>query len=161
LAIIPLQITAPLILIVSLSTIFGFQILSVHSKDSAILKSAVAGMLFSLAASFLLIPRFKQEGAAYIILCTELLVLSLFIYFSSKVVQFQNTKQVVIREIIFAIPYFILPYLISTLVTGAIIKLLIVLSCSLLWFIAVHFFFVKTSVFRTLVTDIFISRIKK
>jgi O-antigen/teichoic acid export membrane protein len=37
LAIIPLQITAPLILIVSLSTIFGFQILSVHSKDSAIL----------------------------------------------------------------------------------------------------------------------------
>jgi hypothetical protein len=35
------------------------------------------------------------------------------------------------------------------------------LSCSLLWFIAVHFFFVKTSVFRTLVTDIFISRIKK
>jgi O-antigen/teichoic acid export membrane protein len=161
LAIIPLQITAPLILIVSLSTIFGFQILSVHSKDSAILKSAVAGMLFSLTASFLLIPRFKQEGAAYIILCTELLVLSLFIYFSSKVVQLQNTKQVVIREIIFAIPYFILPYLISTLVTGTIIKLLIVLSCSLSWFIAIHFFFVKTSVFRTLVTDIFISRIKK
>jgi uncharacterized membrane protein len=89
------------------------------------------------------------------------LVLSLFIYFSSKVVQLQNTKQVVIREIIFAIPYFILPYLISTLVTGAIIKLLIVLSCSFLWFIAVHFFFVKSSVFRTLINDIFISRIKK
>jgi O-antigen/teichoic acid export membrane protein len=161
LAVTPLQITAPLILIVSLSTIFGFQILSVHSKDSAILKSAVAGMLFSLVASFLFIPRFKQEGAAYTILCTELLVLSLFIYFSSKVVQLQNTKQVVTREIIFAIPYLILPYLISTIVTTSIIKLLIVLSCSLLWFIAVHFFFVKTSVFRTLVTDIFISRIKK
>jgi O-antigen/teichoic acid export membrane protein len=161
LAILPLQITAPLILIVSLSTIFGFQILSVHSKDSAILKSAVAGMLFSLVASFLLIPRFKQEGAAYIILCTELLVLSLFIYYSSKVVQLQNTKQVIIREIIFSIPYFIFPYLISTFVTAIIIKLLIVLSCSLLWFIAVHFFFVKTSVFRTLVTDILISRIKK
>ena len=160
LAIIPLQITAPLILIVSLSTIFGFQILSVHSKDSAILKSAVAGMLFSLVASFLLIPRFKQEGAAYIILCTELLVLSLFIYFSSKVVQLQNTKQVIIREIIFAIPYFIFPYLISNFVTGVIIKLLIVLSCSLVWFISVHFYFIKKSVFKTLLTDIFISRIK-
>jgi O-antigen/teichoic acid export membrane protein len=161
LAIIPLQITAPLILIVSLSTIFGFQILSVHSKDSAILKSAVAGMLFSLIASFLLIPKFKQEGAAYIILCTELLVLSFFIYFSTKVVQLKNTKQVVLREIAFAIPYCIIPYLISTMALPIIIKLIVVLISALLWFIVVHFFIVKTSVFKTLVMDIFMNRIKK
>jgi O-antigen/teichoic acid export membrane protein len=161
LAIIPLQITSPLILIVSLSTIFGFQILSVHSNDSAILKSAIVGMLFSLIASFLLIPRFKQEGAAYTILFTELLVLSLFIYFSSKVVQLQNSKQVIIREVIFALPYLILPYVISILSLTPIIKLLTVLFCSLLWFVSVHFFFVKASVFKTLVTDLFMSRIKK
>jgi O-antigen/teichoic acid export membrane protein len=161
LAIIPLQITAPLILIVSLSTIFGFQILSVHSKDSAILKSAVAGMLFSLIASFLLIPKFKQEGAAYIILCTELLVLSFFIYFSAKVIQLKNTKQVILREIAFAVPYCIMPYLISTIQLSIITKLIFVLSSSLLWFIVVHFFIVKTSVFQTLVMDLFPSRIKK
>jgi len=161
LAIIPLQITAPLILIVSLSTIFGFQILSVHSKDSAILKSAVAGMLFSLIASFLLIPKFKQEGAAYIILCTELLVLSFFIYFSTKVVQLKNTKQVVLREIAFAIPYCIIPYLISTMALPIIIKVIVVLISALLWFILVHFFIVKTSVFKTLVMDLFMRRIKK
>jgi len=160
-AIIPLQITAPLILIVSLSTIFGFQILSVHSKDSAILKSAVAGMLFSLIASFLFIPKFKQEGAAYIILCTELLVLLFFIYFSSKVVQLKNTKQVVLREIAFAIPYCIIPYITTTISLPTITKLIIVLSISLLWFVVVHFFIVKTSVFKTLVMDIFMSRIKK
>jgi O-antigen/teichoic acid export membrane protein len=161
LAIIPLQITAPLILIVSLSTIFGFQILSVHSKDSAILKSAVAGMLFSLTASFLFIPKFKQEGAAYIILFTELLVLLFFIYFSSKVVQIKNTKQVVLREIACAIPYCIIPYLISTMALPTITKLIFILSSSLLWFIVVHFFIVKTSVFKTLIMDIFIGRIKK
>jgi O-antigen/teichoic acid export membrane protein len=160
LAITPLQITAPLILIVSLSTIFGFQILSVHSKDSAILKSAVAGMFFSLIASFLLIPKFKQEGAAYIILCTELLVLSFFIYFSSKVVQLKNTKQFVLREIAFAIPYCIIPYLISIMALPTITKLIVVLISALLWFIVVHFFIVKTSVFKTLVMDIFLSRIK-
>jgi len=161
LAIIPLQITAPLILIVSLSTIFGFQILSVHSKDSAILKSAVAGMLFSLVASFLLIPKFKQDGAAYIILFTELLVLLFFIYFSSKVVQLKNTKQVILREIAFGIPYCIIPYIISTISLPTITKLIIVLSISLLWFVVVHFFIVKTSVFKTLVMDIFMNRIKK
>ena len=161
LAIIPLQITAPLILIVSLSTIFGFQILSVHSKDSAILKSAVAGMLFSLIASFLLIPKFKQEGAAYIILCTELLVLSSFIYFSSKVVQLKNTKQIILKEIAFAIPYCIIPYLISTMSFPIIIKVIVVLTSALLWFIVVQFFIVKTSVFKTLVMDIFMNRIKK
>ena len=160
-AIIPLQITAPLILIVSLSTIFGFQILSVHSKDSAILKSAVAGMLFSLVASFLFIPKFKQDGAAYIILFTELLVLLFFIYFSSKVVQLKNTKQVILREIAFAIPYCFIPYMISTISLPTITKLIIVLSSALLWFVVVHFFIVKTSVFKTLVMDIFIGRIKK
>ena len=160
-AIIPLQITAPLILIVSLSTIFGFQILSVHSKDSAILKSAVAGMLFSLVASFLFIPKFKQVGAAYIILFTEILVLLFFIYFSSKVVQLKNTKQVILREIAFAIPYCFIPYMISTISLPTITKLIIVLSSALLWFVVVHFFIVKTSVFKTLVMDIFIGRIKK
>ena len=160
-AIIPLQITAPLILIVSLSTIFGFQILSVHSKDSAILKSAVAGMLFSLLASFLFIPKFKQDGAAYIILFTELLVLLFFIYFSSKLVQLKNTKQVILREIAFAIPYCIIPYMISTISLPTITKLIVVLSSALLWFIVVQFFIVKISVFKTLVMDIFIGRIKK
>lgn len=160
-AIVPLQITAPLILIVSLSTIFGFQILSVHSKDSAILKSAVAGMLFSLVASFIFIPKFKQAGAAYIILFTELLVLLFFIYFSSKVVQLKNTKQVILREIAFAIPYCIIPYMISTIGLPTITKLIIVLTSALLWFFMVHFFIVKTSVFKTLVMDILKRRIKK
>jgi O-antigen/teichoic acid export membrane protein len=160
-AITPLQITAPLILIVSLSTIFGFQILSVHSKDSAILKSAVAGMLFSLVASFLFIPKFKQVGAAYTILFTELLVLSFFIYFSTKVIQLKNTKQVIVREIVFAIPYFILPYLVALIVTAALTKLIVVLFCSILWFVLVHFYFVKTSAFKILIMDLFISRIKK
>lgn len=160
-AVAPLQITAPLILIVSLSTIFGFQILNVHSKDRAILKSAVVGMLFSLTASFLLIPKFKQLGAAYTILFTELLVLSFFIYFSSKVIQLKNTKQVIVREIVFALPYCILPYLISIIATTALIKLMLVLFCALIWFILVHFFLVKTSAFKILVTDLFLSRIKK
>ncbi len=161
LAVKPLQITAPLILIVSLSTIFGFQILSVHSKDGAILKSAVVGMMFSLIASFLLIPKFKQVGAAYIILCTELLVLSFFIYFSSKVIQLKNTKQVILREIVFAIPYFILPNFVATIVSAPLPKLIIVLFCALLWFVLVHFLFVKTSAFKILVNDLFINRINK
>ena len=150
-----------MILIVSLSTIFGFQILSVHSKDSAIPKSAVVGMLFSLIASFILIPKFKQEGAAYTILCTELLVLLFFIYYSSKVIQLKNTKKVIVREIVFAIPYFIIPYLVALIVSAAPTKLIIVLFFALLWFVLVHFFFVKTSAFKILVNDLFNSRIKK
>ncbi len=160
-AVTPLQITAPLILIVSLSTIFGFQILSVHSKDSAILKSAIVGMLFSLIASFLLIPKFKQDGAAYIILCTELLVLSFFIFYSSKVIQLKNTKALIAREIVFAIPYLILPYLVALIVTAAVLKLILVLFCAFIWFVLVHFYFVKISAFKILLTDLFISRIKK
>jgi O-antigen/teichoic acid export membrane protein len=73
-AIAPLVITAPLVLIVSLSSIFGFQVLSALSKDKSILVSALMGMFVSIFLSFLLIPNLKENGAAITILITELTV---------------------------------------------------------------------------------------
>ena len=88
-------------------------------------------------------------------------VLFFFIYYSSKVIQLKNTKEVIVREIVFAIPYFILPYLVALIVTAAVPKLILVLFCAFIWFVLVHFYFVKTSAFKILITDLFISRIKK
>ena len=109
-SILPLQITSPLIIIVSLSTIFGFQILSVHTRDKYILKAAVSGMLVSLIFSFLLIPRYHEIGASITILLTEIVVLSSFIYASFQLVQLSNTRKLIYNEIIALLPYLLIVF---------------------------------------------------
>ena len=83
-AIIPMQITSILILIVGLSSIFGFQILSIYQMDQEMLKVALIGMLSSLFLFFLLVPRYNAIGAAVSILLTEIIVCIGFIYFSQN-----------------------------------------------------------------------------
>ena len=70
-AILPLQITAPLIFIISLSGIFGFQVLSAVGKDQSIFIAALIGMFTSIIAAIAWVPTFKEVGAAYTILLTE------------------------------------------------------------------------------------------
>lgn len=161
LAILPLQITTPLILIVSLSTIFGFQILSVHGKDQQILIAALSGMVFSLVISFLIIPHYKQNGAALTILFTELLVLSLFIYFSRKIVKINNSISIVFKELFYALPYVFIVFFVKYNLSSIINTVLIILTCSLIWFFVLHYLLLKSSVFKKLTIGIFTRRIKK
>lgn len=161
LAILPLQITSPLILIVSLSTIFGFQILSVHSKDKQILIAALSGMVFSLVVSFLIIPHYKQNGAALTILFTELLVLSLFIYFSRKIVRIYNSTSIVFKELFYALPYVFIVFFVKHNMISVLNTVLIILAFSLIWFFMLHYLLLKSSVFKKLTNGIITRRIKK
>jgi len=104
-AVLPLQITSPIILIVSMSTVFGFQILSALSRDREILISAVSGMLLSILLSFILVIKYKEIGEAITILITELLVCALFVYFSKKYYSLKKYNNVVYEQLLSIIPY--------------------------------------------------------
>jgi len=115
-AVIPMQITSLLILIVSLSSIFGFQILSIYQMDSQLLKVALIGMLSSIILFFILVPRYNAIGAAISILLTELIVCIGFIYFSKgKYSHIRFLKSIFIQFLfytfILSIHYIIVPYL--------------------------------------------------
>jgi O-antigen/teichoic acid export membrane protein len=115
-AVIPMQITSLLILIVSLSSIFGFQILSIYQMDSQLLKVALIGMLSSIILFFILVPRYNAIGAAISILLTELIVCIGFIYFSKgKYSHIRFLKSILIQflfySLIISIHYIIVPYL--------------------------------------------------
>jgi len=161
LAVLPLRITTPLIIIVSLSTIYGFQILSVHAKDKQILLAAIAGMVFSLALSFLIIPIYKQNGAAVTILLTEALVLSVFIYFSRKIIKINNSIQFLLKELIYALPYCVITFVIKEQSYTPIITVTAILIFSCIWFLALHFKILKTTVLQSFVSGIILKRIKK
>ncbi len=147
-AILPLQITAPLILIVSLSSIFGFQVLSALSKDRQILYSAVIGMLVSIILSVLLVPQYKEVGEAITILLTELAVCLSFIYFTMKNFRVGGLRKMFLKLFISAIPYTFFILIFKNIVSDSVTRLISVTIISLIWFCIYHLFVLKTSYFK-------------
>ncbi len=147
-AILPLQITAPLILIVSLSSIFGFQVLSALAKDRQILYSAVIGMLVSIILSVLLVPHYKEVGEAITILVTELSVCLSFIYFTMKNFKVGGLRKMFLKLFISAIPYTLFILIFKNIVSDSVTRLLSVTIISLIWFCIYHLFVLKTSYFK-------------
>ena len=146
-AVLPLQITAPLILIVSMSSIFGFQVLSALSKDRFILYSAIIGMLVSVVLSFLLVPHFKENGEAVTIMLTELSVSLAFIYFTLKHFSLKSYAPIFYNQLISLIPYLIIVYAAKYLVQIEIIRMLFIGFASIIWFLVYHLMLVRDSVF--------------
>lgn len=147
-AIVPLQITAPLILIVSLSSIFGFQVLSALAKDRQILYSAVIGMLVSIILSVLLVPHYQEIGEAITILVTELSVCLAFIYFTMKNFRVGGLRKMFLKLFISAIPYTLFILIFKNIVSDSVTRLMSVTIISLIWFCIYHLFVLKTSYFK-------------
>ena len=148
-SIIPLQISSPIILFVSLSTIFGFQILSALSKDRSIFISTLIGMSVSLILSYPLIINFKENGEAIVILVTEFTVCLSFIIFSNKFYPLFNYKKVFIQKLLSVIPYILIILIFKNIVDNLFIRFISITSISVLWFSAFHFVILKESLFRT------------
>lgn len=147
-AIAPLIITAPLVLIVSLSSIFGFQVLSALSKDKSILVAALMGMFVSILLSFLLIPNLKENGAAITILITELTVSVSFIYFSNKYFSLDGYLKLFFIKVIESVPYLFIILLCKLF--SSFFLYTIISSCllSALWFLLYHFYFRPENIYK-------------
>jgi O-antigen/teichoic acid export membrane protein len=148
-SILPLQISSPIILFVSLSTIFGFQILSALSKDRSIFISTLIGMSVSLILSYPLIINFKENGEAIVILITEFTVCLSFIVYSNKFYPLFHYKKFFFQQLISVIPYILIIIIFKTIVDNLFIRFISITSISVLWFSAFHFVILKESLFRT------------
>ena len=153
-ATLPLIITAPLILIVSLSSIFGFQVLSALSKDKAILISAIIGMCVSILLSFLLIPTAKENGAAVTILFTELAVSLSFIYFAKKYFSLDGYFNLLLIKLLESLPYLFI--IITCKYFSGHYLHTIISTClfSFIWFTAYHFYFNTVNIYQEQTTKL-------
>ncbi len=156
-AILPLQITAPLILIVSLSSIFGFQILSAFSKDRQILYSAIIGMIISIILSVLLVPHFKEVGEAITILLTELSVCLAFIYYTKQYFKIGGLTKMFVTALLSVIPYILFAVIFKTIIADDVLRLTTIIIISAVWFFIYHMFLVKDSYIKVYIND-FIER---
>lgn len=149
-AILPLQLTAPLILIISLSGIFGFQILSAVGKDKYILFSALIGMFISVVAAIQLVPVYKENGAAITILITELSVCMAFIFFTRKEISLSNYTTIFFQQLLGLLPYLGIVLLFKLFVPTLLLRLLVIAVFALAWFIVLQLFILPNTVFRDL-----------
>jgi O-antigen/teichoic acid export membrane protein len=147
-SILPLQIAAPLILIVSLSSIFGFQVLSALAKDRQILYSAIIGMSVSIVLSILLVPSLMEVGEAITILVTELSVSVSFIYFTKKYFKVGGLTNMFLKQLVGALPYIVFVIIFKSIIADSIIVLTSISIISLIWFCIYHLFILKNSYFK-------------
>ena len=147
-SILPLQITAPLILIVSLSSIFGFQVLSALAKDRQILYSAIIGMSVSIVLSILLVPTLMEVGEAITILVTELSVSVSFIYFTKKYFKVGGLTNMFLKQLVGALPYVVFVIIFKSIISDSIMVLTSISIISLIWFCIYHLFILKNSYFK-------------
>jgi O-antigen/teichoic acid export membrane protein len=153
-ATLPLIITAPLILIVSLSSIFGFQVLSALSKDKAILISAIIGMCISILLSFLLIPTAKENGAAVTILFTELTVSLSFIYFAKNYFPLDGYFNLLLFKLVESLPYLFILIACKYFLSYYLLTIISTCLFSFIWFIAYHFYFNTVNIYHEQATKL-------
>ena len=147
-SVLPLQITTPLIVIVSMSSIFGFQVLNALSKDKAILISAIIGMVTSIVFSLLLIPMFKENGEAVTILITELSVSVSFMYFTYKYFPIANLSTIFLKQLIGLVPYIGIIIFCKYFIHLVSIRLVVISVSSLTWFALMHFIISPNNLFK-------------
>lgn len=147
-AILPLQITAPLIFIISLSGIFGFQVLSAVGKDRSILIAAFIGMLLSIIAAILWVPAFKEIGAAYTILLTEGAVALSFFLFAKAYLNLNAIKTIFFKQVVGAMPYVLIILAFKELVPTPLLRLIVIAIFAAAWFVIFQLYILKNSIYK-------------
>lgn len=80
-----MQITAPVVFIIGISTICSVQILTPASNDRENAISVVSGVIVSVVLNFILIPKYGYLGATISNVLAEFAVMSFFVFFAYKV----------------------------------------------------------------------------
>lgn len=79
-----MQITAPLVILIGLAHLFGFQLLIPFGLEKKYFIATLWGMSFSIILNIILIPLLKDLGTAIATLTGEFLVMSISFYFVNK-----------------------------------------------------------------------------
>ena len=73
-AVLPMQILMPTVVLIGITNVLGFQILIPTGRERVVLYSEIAGALVDMVLNLLLIPRFQSVGAAMGTLVAEIAV---------------------------------------------------------------------------------------
>ncbi len=142
-----LKILSLLSLLIGLSNIFGLQILTPMGKDRYLTFSVLIGMVISLGLNLILIPIYKEKGAAFSNIIAETAVTIATIFFASKFIKLIIDWEFVLKTIISAIPLFFIPIFVSHYVISDLLLIIITIVLCGIYFVPIQLFVVKNELF--------------
>jgi len=152
-AVLAMQILSPLTLIIGLGYFWGFQILIPAHKEREMLISVTIGMVFNLSLNCLMIPIFKQNGAAVANVASELIVTGSYMYFCLKVIPFNISHKPIFNNLLSCVPFIIIVIFLKTLHINSYLFILI----NAVIFFATYFFIqikvLKNSIVKELIAE--------
>jgi O-antigen/teichoic acid export membrane protein len=101
-----LKILSGVVLLIGFSNIFGLQILTPMGKDKYLTLSVLLGTITSLSLNFILIPLFKENGAATTNIIAETVVTIASLYFANKFIKLEIDYLFIIRSFLYSIPIY-------------------------------------------------------
>lgn len=131
-AVVPIRIVMPLLLIIGSEQIFILQLLIPGRKDSAILKSAVAGVAVCVVVNLLLTEKYGAVGSALAWCGAEFAVLSVASCAVKKYMHIHYPFNSLLKSFVYAVPYVLIGIVVLNLIDAYLIRLFV---AALLYFV--------------------------
>ncbi|MGF7072684.1 flippase [Mucilaginibacter sp. R-33] len=151
-----MQILSFLPFVIGMGYFFGIQILIASGKDKQMFISVCVGMIVSLALNFLLIPAFKEEGAAYANIISEVFVTFAYIFYVNKAFEFKIKISGIFQAVISSLTFIPVIFISKLFIHQMIVQLLADVIICALFYLAIQFYLFKNEVSQV-VYNMFIS----
>lgn len=156
-AVVTMRILSPLTLIIGMGYFWGFQILIPAGKEREMLISVIVGMVINLSLNVLLIPIYKQNGAAIANVVSELAVSTAYMFFCLKVIRFKISHKYLYYNILASMPLVIIVFIFTKMV-GNIYYQLILSGVSFL----IVYLFIQVVIYKSsFVKDLMVGLVKR
>jgi len=138
-----LKILSVLSLLIGLSNVFGLQVLIPMGKDKYLTYSVLIGMIISLSLNFILIPIYREIGAAFSNVIAEIAVTIATIYFATKFIKLKIDWKFIWKTVVFSIPLLFVAMLVSKYFTDSIIIIFSTVVFSVIYYLPIQLYMVK------------------
>ena len=142
-AVVPMKIVMPLIFIIGYEQILVTQSLMPLKKDNAILINSIVGAIVGIVCNLIFIPLFASTGAAIVWIVSELSVLIIAQYFTTKYISNTFPFKKLFIEVTRYLPLTFILLIINSFLYPAFIKLLIGTAALVLYVFLIYYFFHK------------------
>jgi O-antigen/teichoic acid export membrane protein len=150
-SIILLQFSSILTLLIGLSNIFGFQILTTLSQDKYFTLGVAIGTVSSLLLNFILVPYFDIYGALFTNIFSEILVTIVLYKFALKFRIFSINARYFFRLLFFSTPILLIIYLVKIEVDNNYLIIVFTSCLSLIYYFLVQLILFKDEILLDLI----------
>jgi len=157
-AILTMQILSPLALIIGLGYFWGFQILIPAGKEKEMLIAVVLGMVFNLTLNCIMIPLYKQNGAAIANVISELIVTLAYMFFCFKVIPFKISHKPLLYNLLAGMPCIAVVLFCKTLNLNTYYLLFISIVSFAALYLIIQVKLLKNSIVNELIADYLMKR---